>query len=61
MKKIVLLAVLSLASCAIPPSTAVQAHAAGEVFSPVSFAAKSGPVRSPESDKADAFWGRSER
>lgn len=61
MKILLLLVILSLASCAIPASPAVAAHAAGEVFSPVAFAAKGGPVKSPESDKADAFWGRSTR
>ncbi len=65
MKMVFLLIVVTgaLCSCAVPTSQAVAAHAAGETFSPVAFAGAraAGPVRSPESDKADAFWGRGAR
>ena len=54
MKIILLLLICALSSCAIPPSPAVAAHAAGEA-SAMTMGARTG--HSSEADKAHDFWG----
>lgn len=55
--------VMSLASCSIPESKTVAAHAAGELMT-VPSAALNDPsggaplLTSPEAAKAQAFWGK---
>jgi len=69
--QLLILAVVAcaLSSCGIPESKAVAAHAAGElalVPSGAPYGAAGAPSvgaqgKTPESDKADAFWGRKTR